>query len=127
MATRLQTQPQKDSFGKRVDRFWMRVTEGLQLSDLWLQFRTDARSSYRLYSKDVDSTRQVGVTRTKHYWNLLVQFFWAIVEKLTPARRVLLLIALVLILLPSGDATWSSSSGNVKIFALDTHFWGGLL
>jgi sigma-B regulation protein RsbU (phosphoserine phosphatase) len=63
----------------------------------------------------------------KHYFNLTRQFFWAIVEKLTPARRVLLLIALVLVFLPGGEWSWTARSGEVKVFALDFHFWGGLL
>jgi sigma-B regulation protein RsbU (phosphoserine phosphatase) len=40
---------------------------------------------------------------------------------------VLLLIALVLICFPSGEATWQSSNGQVKILGFDNHFWGGLL
>ena len=100
----------------------------MQLSELWSQFRTDARSSYRLYSKEVDS--DAGRRRDhadEHFFNVVSQFFWAIMEKLTPARRVLLLIALVLIMLPGGEATWQTSSGEIKVFALDFHFYGGLL
>jgi sigma-B regulation protein RsbU (phosphoserine phosphatase) len=99
----------------------------MEVGELWSQFRTDARSSYRLYSKDVDSTRVEGASRFKHALNLVAQFFWAIVEKLTPARRVLLLIALVLIIIPGGEATWQTSSGEVKVLAFDSHFYGGLL
>jgi sigma-B regulation protein RsbU (phosphoserine phosphatase) len=55
------------------------------------------------------------------------QFFWAIVEKLTPARRVLLLIALVLIFLPGGEWSFATRSSEVKISLLDFHFYGGLL
>jgi sigma-B regulation protein RsbU (phosphoserine phosphatase) len=116
-----------DTFSKRVEHFWARVTEGMQISELWSQFRTDARSSYRLYSKDVDSTRVAGESRVRHALNIVGRFFWAIIEKLTPARRVLLLIALVLIIIPSGDATWQSRSGEVKVVGFDTHFYGGLL
>ena len=54
-------------------------------------------------------------------------YFWAIIEKLTPARRVLLLIALVLIVFPGWEWTWTTRSHEVKVFALDTHFYGGLL
>src|SRR5580693_5950987 len=86
-----------DAFSKRLERFWARVTEGMQLSELWSQFRTDARSSYRLYAKEVDSTRVTGTPHSRHFLNIVGQFFWAIIEKLTPARRVLLLVALVLI------------------------------
>ncbi len=40
----------RERFADRVDRFWQRVTEGMAINQLWSQFRTDARSSYRLYS-----------------------------------------------------------------------------
>lgn len=116
-----------DAFLKRLDHFWARVTEGLQLSELWSQFRTDARSSYRLYSKDVDSTRIEGASRLNHAINLVAQFFWAIIEKLTPARRVLLLIAMVLIIIPTSEARWTNNSGGLSVVSLDTHFYGGLL
>ena len=111
----------------RLEKFWQRVTDGMRLNELWKQFQADARSSYRLYSHEVDSTRTAGVGRGKHFFNVAGQFFWAIIEKLTPARRVLLLIALVLLLGPSGQATWQSSSGEMKFLAFDSHFWGGLL
>ena len=111
----------------RVDKFWKRVTEGMHVDELWKQFLTDARSSYRLYSKDVDSERVVGTSKGKHFFRVAGQFFWAILEKLTPARRVLLLIALVLMFGPSGQATWQSSNGEMKFLAFDSHFWGALL
>ena len=111
----------------RLDRFWQRVTEGMKLNELWNQFRADARSSYQLYSREVDSTVAPGVGRGRHYFNLVVQFFWAVILKLTPARRVLLLVALVLIFMPGGEASWQSSEGGVKVFAFDNHFWGGML
>jgi len=111
----------------RLERFWQRVTEGMRLNELWKQFRTDARSSYQLYSREVDSTWTPGVGRAKHFFNLAGQFFWAIILKMTPARRVLLLIALVFIFAPSGEATWQSSGGGVRIVTFDGHFWGGLL
>jgi phosphoserine phosphatase RsbU/P len=115
------------AFRERVDRFWLRVTEGMQLSQLWSQFRKDAHSSYRLYSQEVDSTRVAGVPHSKHFFSVASQFFWAIVEKLTPARRLLLLVALVLVVVPGGEWTWTTKSEVVKVFALDFHFYGGLL
>ena len=111
----------------RVDRFWTRVTEGMHAGELWKQFLTDARSSYQLYSKDVDAERAAGVSKGKHLFQLIGQFFWAILEKLTPARRVLLLIALVLLLGPNG--IWQTNSGDVRTVGLmaDAHFWSALL
>ncbi len=112
---------------ERVDKFWNRVTEGMRMDQLWGSFLTDARSSYRLYSKEVDAERGVGVSKGKHYFRLAGQFFWAVLEKLTPARRVLLLVALVLMFGPSGQATWQTGDGQIKILAFDSHFWGALL
>jgi len=99
----------------------------MELNQLWKQFRADARSSYRLYSHEVDSTRTPGVGKGQHFFNVVSQFFWAIILKLTPARRVLLLIALVLIVLPGGEASWQSSGGEIKVLAFNSHFWGGVL
>jgi hypothetical protein len=110
----------------RVDRFWTRVTSGMQADELWRSFLTDARSSYRLYSKDVDAEQAAGTSNVKHFFHVVGLYFWAILEKLTPARRVLLLIAMVLIFFPGGEATWRGSAGNVT-FSLNTHFYGGLL
>ena len=118
---------EKQAFTERVDQFWQRVTEGMQLSQLWAQFRKDTHSSYRLYSQEVDATRVAGVPQGKHVFSVARQFFWAILEKLTPARRVLLLIALVLIIVPGGEWSWTTRSGEVKVFGLDFHFYGGLL
>ena len=116
-----------EPFKVRLERFWARVTEGMELNQLWKQFQADARSSYRLYSHEVDATRTPGVGKGKHFLNVASQFFWAIILKLTPARRVLLLIALVLILLPGGEASWQTGNGEMKVFGFNSHFWGGLL
>ena len=111
----------------RIDGFWARVTNGMRLDEMSRQFLTDARSSYRLYSKEVDPERGAGVSKGKHYFRLVGQFFWAVLEKLTPARRVLLLLALVLMFSPSGQASWQTGDGQIKILAFDGHFWGALL
>jgi phosphoserine phosphatase RsbU/P len=110
----------------RLEKFWQRVTDGMRLNELWKQFQADARSSYQLYSKEVDSTWTPGVGRGKHFFNLASQFFWAIIEKLTPARRVLLLIALVF-LFSNVESSWQSSSGETRAFWFGGSFWGGLL
>src|SRR5690242_17692993 len=88
----------RQSFGTRVNQFWQRVTDGLELNQLWNQFRTDARASYRLYSREVDATPKTGLKKGRHWWQVSKQFFWAILEKLSPARRVLLLLALLMII-----------------------------
>ena len=103
-----------------------RVSDGMQLNELWNQFPADARSSYQLYSREVDSTLRPGVGRAKHCLRRRGQFFWPLL-KLTPPRRVLLLVALVLMFAPGGEASWQGSDGQLKILAFDSHFWGALL
>jgi serine phosphatase RsbU (regulator of sigma subunit) len=53
--------------------------------------------------------------------------FWAILEKLSPARRVLLLLALILLFIPSGGFSYTNRAGHVEVFEFDLHVWGGLL
>lgn len=72
----------------RVQRFWLRVSNGMAMGELWKQFEADARLSYRLFSQEVDTTRKPGVRRGKHFIRTVRLFFWAIVDKLTPARRI---------------------------------------
>jgi sigma-B regulation protein RsbU (phosphoserine phosphatase) len=81
---------------KGIRRFWQRITDGMALSQLWSQFHADARSSYRLYSQEIDSRRMPGTGRVKHVFRMVKSFIWSIVDKLSPARRVILLIALIL-------------------------------
>jgi len=117
---------QKQTFRERADHFWLRVTEGMQMNELWGQFRTDARTSYRLYSQDVNAARDTEVRRGRHFLNMAGQFFWAVMEKLTPARRVLLLVALVFLFV-NIDSTWQGKTGEVHAFSFGGSFWGGLL
>ena len=110
-----------------MSRFWQRVTEGMELNQLWGQFRADARTSYRLYSQEVDTTPGAGVPHGRHAIQVAKQVFWAFMEKLTPARRVLLLLALVLLLLPTADWSWHTRSGSGEIDTSLTRLMGGVL
>src|SRR6185312_16442819 len=87
--------PHRPSFFVTVDRFWQRVTEGLEIGQLWKQFHADARSSYRLYSRDFHD-RAPEESPGRHFLHTAQEVAWAILEKLTLARRVLLLIGVVL-------------------------------
>jgi sigma-B regulation protein RsbU (phosphoserine phosphatase) len=82
--------------GNRIGGFWQRVTEGLEISVLWSQFVSEARASYSLYTHEVDWAALERETRFKRFPKTLSAFFWAMIMKLSPARRVFLLIALVL-------------------------------
>jgi serine phosphatase RsbU (regulator of sigma subunit) len=112
--------------GSRLHNFWRRVTEGLEVSQLWSQFESEARTSYRLYSRDVEAKTPEGLTRRGRRLHVLKEFFWAVFEKLSPSRRVLLLLALILLVIPHGGFQYSHD-GNVSAVEFDPHFWAGLL
>jgi sigma-B regulation protein RsbU (phosphoserine phosphatase) len=111
----------------RLRRFWQRITEGLELTQLWSQFETEARSSYRLYSRDVAAKTPEGLTQGGNRLHVVKEFFWAVLEKLTPARRVLLLVALIMLLIPTGGLSYYGPGHELHAVEFDLHFWGGLL
>jgi serine phosphatase RsbU (regulator of sigma subunit) len=127
MAARGKYRTKGPTFGESIRRFWLRVTEGMQVNELWGQFRADARTSYRLYSQEVDTERDAGVAGHHHFFSIAKQVFWAFLEKLSPAKRVLLLIALVLVFLPGTEWHWNWGSSNMGVSTPDLRFWGGLL
>jgi serine phosphatase RsbU (regulator of sigma subunit) len=89
----------------KIKAFWDRVSEGQALSQLWSELRADTRTSYRLYARDVDRGSLAGVSKLGRFLRYVRQLFWAVVTKLTPARRVVLLLGLVLLFWPSAETT----------------------
>jgi phosphoserine phosphatase RsbU/P len=75
--------------------FWRRVSDGIEMQQLWAQFHAEARASYELYSKEVRWTQLQGESRRRRLRRVIRGLFWAMMMKLSPGRRVLLLIALV--------------------------------
>src|SRR6202167_6459532 len=118
-----QASAERVPFGARLHNCWRRVTEGLEVSQLWSQFETEARTSYRLYSRDVEAKTPEGLTRGGRRIQIVKEFFWAVFEKLSPARRVLLLLALVLLVLPHTAFEFNSDAGKVQSIEFDLHFW----
>jgi sigma-B regulation protein RsbU (phosphoserine phosphatase) len=118
---------QRISFGMRLHNFWRRVTEGLEVSQLWSQFESEARTSYRLYSSDVEAKTPEGLSRRGRGLHVVKEFFWAVFEKLSPARRVLLLLALILLVIPHAAIEFSGEAGKVQAIEFDLHFWAALL
>lgn len=83
---------------ERARSFWGRVTEGLQAQELWGQFMTEARASYLLYSREVDWEALKHQKHSRRVVHIGRTFFWAMLMKLSPARRVFLLVAFVLVI-----------------------------
>ena len=83
----------------RVRQFWQRVSEGRQLDDLWSQFAADARASYGFCGKEVDWEEIQKLPKWHRPFHVAKDIFWALLMKMTPARRVLLLLALALLVM----------------------------
>ena len=127
MAGRRQDRAKGPSFSESVGHFWLRVTEGMQVNELWGQFRSDARTSYRLYSQEVDTERDAGVAGHHHFFSIAKQVFWAFLEKLSPAKRILLLLAVVLMFFPGSEWHWKTGHSDIAVSTPDLRLWGGLL
>jgi serine phosphatase RsbU (regulator of sigma subunit) len=80
--------------GKRIEGFWQRVTEGIAVQSLWSQFVSEARASYSLYSREINWEALRKETPGQRFKKTTTALFWAMLMKLSPARRVFLLIAL---------------------------------
>ena len=83
----------------RLRQFWQRVSEGRQLDDLWSQFTADARASYSFYMKEADEEDLVSRRGISRCFHIAKTLFWSMLMKMTPARRILLLIALVMLVM----------------------------
>jgi sigma-B regulation protein RsbU (phosphoserine phosphatase) len=77
--------------------FWQRVSEGRRIDELWSQFTADARSSYGFYMKEADSSQFESSRGVRRWYRIAKALFWALMMKLSPARRVLFLVAFVLL------------------------------
>jgi hypothetical protein len=98
---------------RRTRDFWQRVSEGRNIDDLWSQFAADTRSTYGFYGKDVDWDQVHKLPAWRRPLRVAGQLFWAMMNKLTPARRVLFLVA-VLLLVFSGFQFQVVNNGHVE-------------
>jgi len=94
----------RERFGTHVRNFWQRVSEGRQIEDLWSQFAADARASYGFYGSDIDWDEIKQLPPWRRPLHVAKEFFWALLLKLTPARRVLLLAALVMLIFAGANS-----------------------
>jgi serine phosphatase RsbU (regulator of sigma subunit) len=72
------------------------LTDGLTLQELWTQFRRETGQSFRLYSRELDR-RFEGAPERRRYLGYARGLLRAMVLKLSPARRLALLLAFVLL------------------------------
>jgi sigma-B regulation protein RsbU (phosphoserine phosphatase) len=106
-------EPQVKPRHQRFRDFWQRVTEGIELDVLGRQFLSEAKSSYRLYARDVDWDEIGNARGLRRVFRTILALFQAMLMKLSPARRVMLLIAVALLLIQP-DIRW----GEKREFSL---------
>jgi sigma-B regulation protein RsbU (phosphoserine phosphatase) len=104
------------SAADRVRHFWQRISEGRELDDLWSQFAADARASYGFYGRDVDWEEIQKLPRWRRPLHVAKEFFWALLLKMSPARRVLLLAAFVMLVMSGIKFRYGNN------FAFDVNF-----
>jgi len=119
-------QPPGHPRSRQLHQFWQRVTDGLELDQLWTQFHTDARASYQMYRRDY-GTRRRQETQPRSVFQTVQEFLWAILEKLSPARRVLLLFGILFLILPGAGFSHMGKSGEVEFVEVSFHFYAGIL
>lgn len=106
------------SFDSRT--FFDRITDGLRAEQLWAQFKADATSGYGLYRRELG----IGDSQTaRGHWEILKEFFWALLRKLTPVRRIMLLVGVICTVFPVlqwqiGDENYSISVNLVGAILL---------
>ena len=120
--------PRKKSpgFVDWLKQYWERITEGLEISQLWKQFKSDAEVSFRFYRKDFDA-RSPHEQRGKNILHTIQEFTWALLEKLSPARRVLLLLGVVILFFGGIGFNYTDKEGVVHGISIDLHFYAGLI
>jgi serine phosphatase RsbU (regulator of sigma subunit) len=97
---------------------WNQISEGREWDDLLKQFGADARASYGFYGKDVDWEEIKKLPRWRRPFRIAKGFFWALLMKLTAARRMILFIALIMLVLSSPKVYFS------RTFTLDLNLAG---
>jgi sigma-B regulation protein RsbU (phosphoserine phosphatase) len=110
---------------QRAKDFWASVSEGLELNQLWSQFVHEARTSYGLYSRELKHDNVEGLSRRHRAWAVSKQLFWAVLMKLSPARRVILLAAVALLVIPVIE--FQITNKGVNVGGTSLAFWGGVL
>lgn len=108
----------------RAPKFWTRVCNGFSLLELARQFRSEARSSYRLYSQELSRNQSLPAQGSGRWMPVAKALFWAMMLKLSPSRRLLLLIAFIF-LFPVFHI--ESTHSSFSIFFYDSAFWSAAI
>jgi len=76
----------------RATALWQSLTEGIALNQLWEDLKADAQAGYKFYSRDVDWASFEQQKKWKRRLYAARALSWAMLRKLSPARRMFLLL-----------------------------------
>jgi serine phosphatase RsbU (regulator of sigma subunit) len=99
---------------EQAKTFWQHVADGMALSQLWDDFKADTQAGYKFYAKDVDWESFEQHKRLKRRLYVARALSWAMLRKLSPARRVFLLLTLAFAVF----SLLNSNTGDMLIVAL---------
>jgi sigma-B regulation protein RsbU (phosphoserine phosphatase) len=86
-----------------IRSFWRRTSDGLNAEQLWTQFRRETSSSLNLYSAETGRNLREEWAVRKGRGRVVTAVAGAMYDRLTPVRRLLLLLAVVLLVFPVFD------------------------
>ena len=78
---------------------WNRLTAGIEIEELWAQFKAEASESSQLYKRDISERSGEREQSWKQPFRIVGILCWSVLKKLSPARRLFLLVAMILALL----------------------------
>jgi phosphoserine phosphatase RsbU/P len=102
-----------------VDRsraFLNAYTHGLTREDLQRLFTRDTREAYRFFARNIDEEALRGLSWHRRWFARTKLFFWAFTLRLSPARRVLYGVAVLLCLLGFAQLFRGFSTSDVPVF-----------
>ena len=77
---------------------WRRISAGMEIDDLWSQFKAEAEASSRPFRQDVDQ-RKDQQKSWKQPFKIFAAICSSILKKLSPPRRIFLLLTVILAVL----------------------------
>jgi sigma-B regulation protein RsbU (phosphoserine phosphatase) len=78
---------------------WYRLTAGMEVDELWTQFKIEAGESSRLYKQDVNARTGPLVRSWTRPFRVFGYLFTSVLHKLSPARRIFFLLTIALALM----------------------------
>jgi sigma-B regulation protein RsbU (phosphoserine phosphatase) len=96
---------------------WRKLTAGMEIQDLWSQFKSEAHASSRLYKQDVDWHAVQAQKSWRQPFKIFGFLFVGILSKLSPPRRVFLLFNLILATLSVVGVSFLFITREVELLA----------